>query len=276
VTPAAVLVHKTLRDLRNTTLWLGLACAATAILMILLYPEIAKQWAEIELPEFYEVFLGQASFATPEGFIAGEFFGWIPATVVVLAIIAGTGAIAGEEANGTLELLLAQPLSRRTVLAAKVAGMGAAFFVICALTLPGLLIGRLLVSEFDLSIGRMLSGVATMLLLVWFFLAVSLLASAAFPSRAMAGTTVAAAAVIAYIVTIVAALAPGLRWLRWVSPFSWADFPEVMLHGMQWPGTVLLAFGTVLAVALAVVAFDRRDIGAATLPRLPWRRLRGG
>lgn len=273
MTPGAVLVRKTTRDLRNTTVGLGLACAATAILMILLYPQIAEQWAGIELPEFYEVFMGQASLATPEGFIAGEFFGWIPAVVVVMGIIAGTGAIAGEEANGTLELLLAQPLARRTVVLAKVAGMGAAFGAMCLFTLPGLLVGRALVAEFDLPLDRMLAGVATMLLLVWFFLALSMLGSAVFSARAVAGTTLAAFAVIAYIITIVAALAPGLEWLRWVSPFSWADFPAVMLHGMQWPGTTLLAAGTVASVALAALAFERRDIGAASLAQVfRWRR----
>lgn len=271
--PEFVLLRKTLRDLRNTTVGIGLACFATALLMILLYPQIAEEFAAIELPEYYEVFMGEASIGSPEGFIAGEFFGWIPIMVVVMAIISGTHAIAGEEANGTLDLLLAQPLARRRILFAKAAGMALAFAVMCGVSFPGILLGRLLVPEFDLAVGRMVAGVATMIALVWFFLGLSLLASAALPSRAAAATLVTSLAVGSYILTIVASLVDALADLRWLSPFSWADFPATMLHGVQWPGVTLLLAGALLFALVAALAFERRDIGAAAGPRL-LRRLR--
>jgi len=47
--------------------------------------------------------VGEAGSITfPEGFLTAEFFSTMPFVLITMAIIAGTGALAGEEAGGTL------------------------------------------------------------------------------------------------------------------------------------------------------------------------------
>ena len=47
----------------------------------------------------------------------------VPLLLMIAAIGAGAGAIAGEEERGTLELLLANPLSRRRLVLEKTAAV---------------------------------------------------------------------------------------------------------------------------------------------------------
>lgn len=62
----------------------------------------------------------------------------------------GTGAIAGEEENGTLDQLMANPISRRRVLIQKVSALLVGLFVINLALWVGLVFGAL-VSDFKLS-----------------------------------------------------------------------------------------------------------------------------
>lgn len=261
------LLGKTFRDQRGTIIGMGLANVLLAVLMLLLYPSVAEQYAELDLPDFYDVFFGEASIAEPEGFLAAEYFSWIPAIIIVFAVIAGTASIAGEEGEGTLELLLAAPITRRAVLLRKAVALGLALGLVSVLAFPGIVIGTLLV-EFDLGYGRMVEATLLMVAHVWFFLAFSILASAALPARSHAVITVTTLAVLAYFANVVAALAPGLQWLANVNPFGWADYPAVLLHGTQWLEMVLLLGFAGLFVLLAMWFFERRDIGAATWPTL--------
>jgi ABC-2 type transport system permease protein len=56
--------------------------------------------------------LGIQTFATFEGFILGTAFNFGPLLVGLFGVIIGVGALAGEEDEGTLELLAALPVSR--------------------------------------------------------------------------------------------------------------------------------------------------------------------
>jgi ABC-2 type transport system permease protein len=259
------LIRKTLRDQRGTMVGLGLTNVVLAVLMILLYPSVAAQFADIELPAFYEIFFGEASIASPEGFLAAEYFSWVPIIAIVIAVIAGTGTIAGEESDGTLELLMAQPITRRAVLIRKSAGLAIALGTISMLALPGIVAGGLLV-EFELGFERMLSACVLMVLQVWFFLAASILASAALPTRATAAVAVTALTVLAYFTNLVAKLIPATGWLSDVNPFGWADYPAVLLHGPQWPEALLLLGLTDFFVLAAAWSFERRDIGVSAWP----------
>ena len=267
----AGVIGKTLRDQRGVTVGMSVTVLLIAVGMIALYPQFADQFADIDLPPIYEVFFGEASIDTPAGFFAAEFFGWVPLLIIAIAVIAGTAAIAGEESNGTIELLLAEPVTRRALLLRKTAGLMLSMAIIAAVSYAGMIVGRLLISEFDLGYRAMLEATLLMLLLVWFFLAFSILASASLPSRTAAATTVTALIVLAYLASVIASLIDAVAWLEHTTPFGWADYVEALLHGMPWIEAVALFAFTVAFTWLAVLLFERRDVGAATWP---WQALR--
>jgi ABC-2 type transport system permease protein len=270
------LVRKTLRDQRGVTMGMSIAGFLTAVGMIALFPQVAEAYEGIEFPEFFEIFIGEASIGTPPGFLAAEFFSWMPLLLIAVAVIAGTAAVAGEESNGTLELLMAEPLTRRAMILWKAVALGLFIVIISATWFAGIVLGRLLIAEFDLGYLRMLEGTILMILLVWFFLAMSMLASAALPSRAAAAATVTAGIVLAYFANILATLLESAAFVADLTPFGWADYVAVLLRGTQWMESGLLLGFTLLFVAGAALAFERRDIGAATWPIPRWFGGSGG
>ena len=125
--------RRTLYSLRWQVIAYGLGLALIAMMDTYIYPSYAGQLANMELPESMKALLGGADYGTGRGFLGAEFFSWVPPLLVVFGVMAGTSALAGEEANGTLDLLLAQPISRRQLLLSKVAAIAAATCLIAAI-----------------------------------------------------------------------------------------------------------------------------------------------
>lgn len=267
---------KSLRDQRLSAALAGLVGSAIALLDVLIYPEYREQLEDFELPDALKGFLGEAgSLTTPEGFMAAEFFSWIPLVLITIAIIAGTGALAGEEGSGTLELLLAQPVRRWRLMAEKAAGVAAALAVAAFLTYPGFALGKA-VGDMPLGYGRFAVGVVSMLPVTFLFLALAMAAAAALPDRGAAAVLCIGVVVVTYLLNTVGAAVDSLEAARKVTPFYWADGGHVLIHGFSWERSGGLLLATALLFGLGLLAFERRDIasgGELSLARL-WRAVR--
>lgn len=252
---------KAFRDARVTAFGGGALAFGLGLLYVALFPSIQETLAGAQLPEWWQSFGGEAGYTTPAGYLSGEFFMAVPIILVIFAVVNGTGATAGEESAGTLELLLAQPVRRRRVVLEKAAGLGAALAVAMLLGGLGVYAGQALV-EFELSPLRVAAALVLTVPVLWFFLALALLAGAALPGRAAAAAVSTLLAVAAYVLNTIANLVDWLRPWRKAQPFWWSDVSGVLSGdwGDAWQPLVLLAAAAVL-LAGAVVMFERRDIG---------------
>lgn len=139
---------KSLRDQARGLLIWSLSIAAYVALLIAVYPSIAKSADDLQgyldnLPEaFRKAFLGAGGdFTSPAGYINTELFSWLgPIIFIVYGIGAASRALAGEEEDGTLGLLLAYPLTRRRLIlqrfaamAASIGALGTAFWLVLVL-----------------------------------------------------------------------------------------------------------------------------------------------
>jgi ABC-2 type transport system permease protein len=256
------LVRKTLRDVRTATIWIGLAVFLMALIDVLIYPEYRSSFAEMEIPEFFEGFLGEAgTLASPAGFFAAEFFSWVPLLLITLAIIGGTGTLAGEEDAGTLDLLLAQPVTRTRVLLEKALGLSIAVSVATLAAMPGFLLGMVFV-DVEISAGRLFAATLAMLPLALLFLALALVGGATLASRGAAAAVAIGAVVVGYFGYTLGATVGILEVPRRLTPFYWCEGSYVLVHGLdplRIAGTLLLA---AVLLGLALVAFQRRDLAA--------------
>lgn len=265
---------KTLRDNRGMTIGVGLVIAAMALLSVSIYPSYQESLETLELPDAMSGFLGSAGdLASPTGFVTAEFFAWIPLLLLIIDVVGGTAAFAGEESAGTMDVLLAQPIKRWQLGLAKWLALATSVTLASLAGVLGFGVAKLLV-DFDVSLGRLTETTLSMLPLTFLFLGVSLLASATFPTRSAAAMTMAGIVVVTYFLQILGDAAPVMEAARKVSPFYWAEPSRVLLSGVEWARSALL-FGLGLGAAiLAIRAFDRRDISAGSQEfslRLPWR-----
>lgn len=255
-----VLARKAFRDSRVTAIGGGILSFALALMYVLLFPSIRESFEEMDLPEYMESFAGAAgSYSTPAGYLATEFFSAVPITLIIFAIVAGTAATAGEESAGTIDLLLAQPIRRWRIIVEKALGIAAAVSVALLAGLPGIFLGQLFV-DFDIGPLRLVAAMLATLPLLFLFASLAMLLGAALPTRAMAVAVATAGAVLAYVVHTLGILVDELSEVRKLTPFYWSDASKALIGDFEvWRSLVLLAVAAGL-VALAAVAFERRDI----------------
>ena len=201
---------------------------------------------------------GQLDLTSAGGYLDAELFTFmLPLLLLVYAIGAGSRAIAGEEESGTLDLLLAHPLSRRRLLAEKLGAMAVEVGVIAAVLAAVVVVAAQLVSM-DVSVGRIVAGVLAITLLALAHGGVALLVGAATGRRAAAIGVATAVAVAGYLFSGLGDLVGALEGWRSISPFAHAASP--IRSGLGVGDAVLLAALAVGAPALAWPLFERRDL----------------
>lgn len=257
---------KTLREQRRALLWWAFGLVAACLLTTAFYPSIRENAASFErllesLPAGLRKAFGE-DFASPAGYLQARLFSiFAPVLLLIYAIGAGSRAIAGEEERRTLDLLLSTPVGRRRVLWDKAlamvmatGGLGAVLASAIAVTGP----------PFDVSVpvAHVAAAVADCVLLALAFGAVALLVGAATGRRSLAIGVSAGVAAGSYLVDVIALSVGGLTWLQRLSPFFYYRAPEAIVHGLDPADAVVLAAIVVVAVAVAFVAFERRDLAA--------------
>jgi len=255
-------LYKTLRDLRWQVFWYGIGLGLMSALVVYIFPSYSSQFADFEVPEAMRPFIGDADFATGKGFLSAEIFSWVPLIMVVFAIMGGTSALAGEEASGTLDLALAQPMTRTRLLLEKLAGLLVAAALIFLLIYAGWLISVPFV-DIDVSLGELAVATANMLPLIAFFQAFSLWAGVTLPSRGLATGAAVGLAVVSYFVFYLGGIVDAVEPLQWATVFYHYHGTEILTDGVDWSGLGLLVALDALFTGWAVVSFQRRDLGVS-------------
>ncbi|MXW23575.1 MAG: ABC transporter permease subunit, partial [Chloroflexi bacterium] len=220
--PDRTIVGKTLRDLRWQVVGWGLGLAGLAAMLVLLYPAIAEQFegVEIENVGFGEI----DDFSDPRQFFQVEFFTWSPVLMTVFAIIVGGALLAREEGAGTLELLLSQPLTRRSLFLGKAVGVVIAVVALLLLAGAGFLLTAPWVDlKGEVAVGELVVAPLSLLPFTWFALAATMLTATLTPTRGRAWALMAAAAFLAYALHIASGLVSSIEGLRYVTPYYYSD-----------------------------------------------------
>jgi ABC-2 type transport system permease protein len=262
---------KALSELRWQVLWYGLGLALMAMLVVYIYPSYHAQLADFEVPEALRAIIGNVDYTTGAGFLSAEFFSWIPIILVIFAITSGTAALAGEEANGTLDLLLAQPIRRKRLLLEKTAALVTATGGIAVICYAGWLVSVPFV-DIDVGLGKLALATLNVIPLTIFFQAFAVWAGVTMPRRGTATGLVTAFAVASFFINYLASLVDVLEPLRWVSAFHYYNGDTVLTDGADLGGVLVLLALSALFTGLAAATFERRDIGVNGPLRLFRRR----
>jgi ABC-2 type transport system permease protein len=181
----------------------------------------------------------------------------------VFAVGFATAAVAGERQRGTLEVLLARPLSRRT-----------AYVTLLVATLTFVAVG-LLATMLGVTIGATIAGVIDELAmerlpLVWLngfllfaaFASIGLAASVSFDRLTPALGITAAIVVVMYFLEVLGTFWPDAEALQPYSLFHYYQ-PKAILEGdVPLLNFALPAIVAVVAIAWSLIEFPRRDLAA--------------
>lgn len=261
---------KTLRDLRRGFIWWTVGLAGYVALIVSVYPTVRDNPELDELVESYPevlkafiAFGGQFDFTSPAGYLGSELFSFMmPALFLVASIGNGAGTIAGEEERGTLDLLLAVPLSRARIALEKLAAMCLEIVGLGIVLWVALWIGALAFSM-DLSAGDLAAATALLVVLAIAYGAIAFMLAGATGRKGLAVGATVALAVAAYLVNSLATLVDFLEPLQKVSPFYHYAVSDPLRQGIDpWHTLFLLAIAAA-ASALGVILFGRRDVASS-------------
>jgi ABC-2 type transport system permease protein len=248
---------------RRATIGYALGTAAYVLVIVALYPAFKDDASLDKLtggnPAVAALLGATGSLTTPAGWLnANIYSNFLPLVVLLLTIGYGASAIAGQDEDGTLGLIVTLPLSRRRILAQKAMTLAAVAVPAGLATALVVLAGRGL--GLSVGTGHLAGATIGAVLLGIDFGSVALLVGALSGSRAIALGVTSSLAAASYLVS---SLAPVTRWvrpLRYESLFYWAVGHAQLRTGLSITSAVVLIGFAAVALGAAAMAFQRQDV----------------
>ncbi|MGW6462057.1 ABC transporter permease subunit, partial [Streptomyces sp. NPDC055078] len=220
------LTRKTLRDNRRSTLGWLVGVAAFLTIYTSAYRQVGKdadsrRQATDVMPEGVRDVLGWQGFADGAGYLEATVYSvFVPFLFIMFATILGARAIAGPEESGTLELLLANPVSRRSFVLQRFTALVLAVVLV---SLVPLALMPLFDKGFDMGVGaaKVTAASVGLMLLALLFGTLALTVGAATGRRGIVFAVAGVMAVGGYLARTLGNLFDALQPMRWFSPFQY-------------------------------------------------------
>jgi ABC-2 type transport system permease protein len=242
----------------------GLTLGLLALSLTLLYkPMVAQQSQVASLmqaygPNFMAFFGGTLDILSPGGYLDFGYFSYIPIIAGIFSLLVGSGLILADEERGTLDLVLAHPVSRTALFWGRFLAFTTVTAGILLLSWLGFLSGlsgtgwgvnpfALLLPHLDLFAILMLFG------------SLALFLSMALPSRTLAASLTGALLVASYFVTSLGRLSDKLTSVNNFSPLKYYQGGRA-LDNLNWEHLFALLGFSLLFTLLAWLLFERRDV----------------
>ena len=262
-----------LRSRFGVILGWGIGLALFGAMNIGVWPEAGEQMQPLaDIAVLQAIGLALGSFA---GFVASAVIGYFPLILGIYAIIASTGTLAGEEDDGTLELIVAAPLSRWQVVTVKAIALEISAFLIIvigglgnALTLEAI---RGLI-EVDVTSAELFVVTLSAWPITAAFIMMGLFLGAFLPNRRTAALTTSLIFIASYFGLLLVRIAETLQPFEVLSLFNYFDFTATAFtEGPQAQDVGFLLGVALIFFVLALLSFRRRNV---TVGAWPWQRAR--
>lgn len=255
--------HELRRGKTSLLLW-SVGLSFMLGICILIYPEMAGQMNEIstmfaDMGSFTAAFgMDQLNFGEFKGYFGIECGNVLGLGGALFAALLGIGALAKEEKDHTAEFLLTHPISRTRVYGEKLLA------VFLQLLLLNLMVAAVILGT-TLLIGETLPLEETFLLLLSFLLLQLEIAGITFGLSAFlrnGGLSLGLGlALLLYFGNLVSNLVEGAEFLKYLTPFSYAD--SATIYGEGKPDLLYVLSGwAITAVSLMTgwVTYKKKDI----------------
>lgn len=265
--------HELLSRRMMILIW-GIGLTLWSSLYIYIFPEIKDQMGVFAEMEIMEVF-GFGDIATMEGWIASIVIQLMPIVLGVYTIIMATNTLAGEEENGTLELVVAMPLKRWQVVSMKTLALLIVLFLIMVIFSIG--------SGLVLLITINIADIATNMTPLQFFVGlmasyplqvaifgITLFLGSFMPGRRMAMIVMFVLYIGSYVLNSAGGMAESVAWMKTISVFSYVNTTSSVFNDGPAISDILtlLVIGIVF-FGLTLWSFEGRNL---TVGQWMWQR----
>ena len=243
----------------------GIGLAALGYLLFNIYDRFFLQNVDLQqimgaFPEEVFAFFGDAdNIFDLEGYLTLEFFSYVPIILGIMAVSSAGSLIAKGEEEGTLEVILAQPVSRTAVFWSKLAALLVSLGLILAITWGGFALGYTNTSSFDVSYLSLVNPFISLFAILLVFLSLALMLSMILPSSGAAGLVAGFLLVASYFITSLARIDSNLEGVNRFSPMQYYQSGGA-ISGLDWNNLIILFAISAVFIAIAWVLFERRDL----------------
>lgn len=249
----------------------GIALAAFSSMYVAIFPEIEEQMAGLAGLSIYRAMgIDVGSFA---GYIASVVIQIIPIILGIYVIMTSTATLAGEEDNGTLELVVAMPLPRWQIVAMKTVALSLVVLLIMILMGLGSAFTLSAISDtvdVDVTPVQLLVALIGAYPLMLAYFGIGLFLGTITPNRRLAIVIMTVIYVGSYLMNSVAVLVEDLAWISNFSLFSYVNTTStVFAEGLDPVNILVLLAIFAIFFAGAVFNFQRRNI---TVGNWFWQR----
>lgn len=263
------ILWQVVRRRRMSLFWWSIGLVLFIALLAVAYPTVRNN-NELDrtfsgLPPSVQTLLGLSAINTltsPVGYLNSQYFANVlPLILLVFAIGLGAWAISGDEAGGTLELLLANPVSRTQVALERAAALIALLALLTAVAAVALVILAAAVGlEQSLPAERIVAATVACGFLALTFATIAFAVGAATGRRSPAVASAATLAIAGYVIEGLAAQVKALQPIRALSPWHWLLESDPLRHGLVARSWLLPLAVSAVVVGLGTVLFTGRDL----------------
>jgi ABC-2 type transport system permease protein len=217
-----------------------------------------EQLLQVFPEEILAFFGGDVNIFEPAGFLHLEFFSYMPVILGFVAISSAVGLFAKKEEDGTLELILAQPISRSAVFWGRSLALIISLALILIIALAGFVIGYEYTETFEVETIKLVFPFLSLFAVLFVFLAFTLFVSMVLPSSAsifVGGFLLIAS----WFISSLARIYVALEGVNRFSPMNYYQGGGAMTDLNMNHLLILLGAGLVF-ILLSWVLFLKRDL----------------
>jgi len=255
-----VVIGKAVSDRLALAVLVGMLMLVLGVMVGALWPPLQETFANLSLPEAFSSFLGGATLATPLGWTNAELVSVVaPAGAIVVGVISGARATAGEEEDKTLGVLLATPVDRIPFLLAKTVAMIVHVLTVSLLLVAGLAAANP-IGDLGISASGMLgAGLHTAALGILFGV-IAVIVGSASGSRRLTNAVAGGLATLAFAMNSFLPLSDSLAGLAKLSPWYYFNSGDPLANGPNLGQLLVLGAAALVILALGPGVFNRRDL----------------
>jgi len=258
------------RDRRRALVWWSIGVIAAVAVIASTFPSVAGNEAVEkmfeDMPQAIKMLAGAPegiAVTSAGGYLHSKLFALtLPMLFMIFGIGLGARAIAGDEADGTLEMLLSNPVTRTRVAVERFAAMTALIAALALVAAVAVAVSNAIVGLGleTIPIGYVLAATAAACAVAVLHGALAFAAGCATGKRSLAIAVAAVVAIAGYLMHGLLVKPGELDAVLDLSPWHWYLEHVIIIQGATvLPFALPLAF-TALLGAGGVVAFNRRDL----------------